>query len=160
AARQGADHGRACLPPARPGPHDGAELAGLPRLCAALHGAAAEAERQMMGKVLGLRWWTIALIMLGAILNFLTRTTLSVAAPTMMGELHISTAEYSYITGAFQVAIMFQPIVGYVLDVIGLKLGLAIFAAAWSLICMAHGLAHSWQGFAALRAALGFAEGS
>ncbi|HEY0301040.1 MAG TPA: MFS transporter, partial [Rhizomicrobium sp.] len=113
-----------------------------------------------MGKVLGLRWWTIALIMLGAILNFLTRSTLSVAAPTMMGELHISTQEYSYITGAFQVAIMFQPIVGYVLDTVGLKIGLAIFAAAWSVVCMAHGLAHSWQGFAGLRALLGFAEGS
>ncbi len=98
--------------------------------------------------------------MLGAILNFLTRSTLSVAAPTMMGALHISTQEYSYITGAFQVAIMFQPIVGYVLDTIGLKIGLAIFAVAWSLICMAHGLAHSWQGLAGLRAALGFAEGS
>ncbi|MEJ0043350.1 MAG: MFS transporter [Rhizomicrobium sp.] len=98
--------------------------------------------------------------MLGAILNFLTRSTLSVAAPTMMGELHISTQEYSYITGAFQVAIMFQPIVGYVLDTVGLKIGLAIFAAAWSVICMAHGLAHSWQGFAGLRALLGFAEGS
>ncbi len=113
-----------------------------------------------MGKIAGLRWWTIGLIMLGAILNFLTRSTLAVAAPTMMAELHISTQQYSYITGAFQVAIMFQPAVGYAMDTIGLKLGLAIFAAAWSLICMAHGLAHSWQGFAGLRAALGFSEGS
>ena len=35
-----------------------------------------------------------------------------------------------------------------------------MFAVAWSLISMAHGLAHSWQAFAGLRGLLGFAEGS
>ena len=37
-----------------------------------------------------------------------------------------------WITGAFQIAIMFQPICGYVLDVVGLRIGFAIFAIAWS----------------------------
>ena len=55
---------------------------------------------------------------------------------------------------------MLQPICGYVLDVLGLKVGFAIFAIAWSLISMAHGLAHSWQALAGLRGLLGFAEGS
>ena len=55
---------------------------------------------------------------------------------------------------------MFQPICGYVMDTIGLKLGFAIFAIAWSFICMAHGLAGSWQALFGLRALLGFAEGS
>jgi ACS family hexuronate transporter-like MFS transporter len=54
---------------------------------------------------------------------------------------------------------MLQPICGYVLDVIGLKLGFALFAIGWSLVSMAHGLAHTWQGFAWLRGALGLAEG-
>ena len=55
---------------------------------------------------------------------------------------------------------MLQPICGYVLDVLGLKLGFAIFAIAWSLISMAHGLANSWQALCGLRGLLGFAEGS
>jgi ACS family hexuronate transporter-like MFS transporter len=55
---------------------------------------------------------------------------------------------------------MAQPICGYVLDVLGLRLGFAIFAVAWSLVNMAHGLAHSWQALAWLRGLLGFAEGS
>ncbi len=115
-----------------------------------------------MGKrtILGLRWWTIALIMLGAILNFLTRSTLSVAAPTVLTDLHIGEREYSYILLAFQLAIMAQPVVGYLLDVIGLKAGMAICAIAWSVVCMAHGLAHNWQMLAGLRGLLGFAEGS
>jgi ACS family hexuronate transporter-like MFS transporter len=108
----------------------------------------------------GLRWWMIGLVMLGGIINYLTRSTLAVAAPTMLGELHISAREYSWIVGTFQIAIMLQPICGYVLDVLGLRRGLAIFATAWSLISMAHGLAHNWPMLAALRGLLGFAEGS
>src|ERR1043165_3816815 len=113
-----------------------------------------------MNKIRGLRWWMISLIMLGSIMNFLTRSTLSVAAPTLLEQLHISAREYSWIVGAFQGAIMTQPICGYVLDVLGLKMGLAIFAVAWSLINMSHSLANSWQAFAGLRGLLGFAEGS
>ncbi len=111
-------------------------------------------------KIAGLRWWIIGLVMLGGVINYLTRSTLSVAAPTILAELHISTEQYSWITSAFQGTIMLQPLAGYALDVIGLKYGAAIFCFVWSLICMAHGLANSWQAFAWLRGALGLAEGS
>jgi ACS family hexuronate transporter-like MFS transporter len=111
-------------------------------------------------KVRGLRWWMIGLLMLGSIINYLTRSTLGVAAQTLMQDLHITTQQYSWIVSAFQVAIMLQPLCGYVLDVVGLKLGFAMFAISWSFISMAHGLAHSWQAFAGLRALLGLAEGS
>ncbi len=102
----------------------------------------------------------IGLIMLGSIINYLTRSTLAVAAPTVLKDLHITTQQYSWIVGAFQGAIMTQPICGYVLDVLGLKIGFAIFAVAWSLVNMSHGLANSWQAFAGLRGLLGFSEGS
>ena len=102
----------------------------------------------------------IGLIMLGSIVNYLTRSTLSVAAPVLLVDLHITEKQYSWITGAFQGTIMLQPIAGYLLDVLGLKAGFALFAAAWSLISMAHGLAHSWQAFAWLRGLLGLSEGS
>jgi MFS transporter, ACS family, hexuronate transporter len=114
----------------------------------------------MLKKLHGLRWWIIALVMLGGILNYLTRNTLSVAAPTILMDLHISDREYSWIVDAFQATIMLQPIAGYVLDVVGLKFGAALFCLAWSVVCMAHGLATSWQAFAWLRGALGLAEGS
>ena len=113
-----------------------------------------------MIKIKGLRWWMICLIMLGSIINYLTRSTLAVAAPTVLQELHISAKEYSWIVGAFQGAIMLQPVCGYVLDVLGLRIGFAIFAIAWSLVNMAHCFANSWQAFAWLRGLLGFSEGS
>ena len=102
----------------------------------------------------------MALLMMGSIINYLTRSTLSVAAPTLLQDLHISAREYSWIVAAFQGAIMLQPLCGYVLDVLGLRLGFAIFAIAWSLISMAHALAHNWQSLAGLRGLLGLAEGS
>jgi len=111
-------------------------------------------------KLWGLRWWMMGLLMLGSIINYLTRATLAVAAPSVLKDLDITTQQYSWILSAFQFAIMLQPLCGYVMDSVGLKLGFAIFAIAWSFVSMAHGLANSWQALFGLRALLGFAEGS
>ncbi|HKE94901.1 MAG TPA: MFS transporter [Povalibacter sp.] len=107
-----------------------------------------------------LRWWMISLLTIGTILNYLTRGTLATAAPTLMQELHITESQYSWIIGFFQGGIMLQPVVGYILDSIGLKIGLALFASGWAVFTMAHGLGNSWQAFATLRGLLGFAEGT
>ena len=72
-----------------------------------------------MAKIKALRWWMIGLIMLGSIINYLTRSSLSVAAPTLLHDLSITEKQYSWIVGAFQGAIMAQPICGYVMDVLG-----------------------------------------
>jgi ACS family hexuronate transporter-like MFS transporter len=114
----------------------------------------------VLTKLWGLRWWMMGLLMLGSIINYLTRATLAVAAPSVLKDLDITTQQYSWILSAFQFAIMLQPLCGYVMDSIGLKVGFAIFAIAWSFISMAHGLAASWQTLFGLRALLGFAEGS
>ena len=114
----------------------------------------------MLTKLWGLRWWMMGLLMLGSIINYLTRATLAVAAPSVLKDLDITTQQYSWILSAFQFAIMLQPLCGYVMDSIGLKLGFAIFAIAWSFVSMAHGLANNWQALFGLRALLGFAEGS
>ncbi len=107
-----------------------------------------------------LRWWMISLIMLGATINYLTRSTLSVAAPTLLKQLHIGPQQYSWINATFQGAIMLQPVCGFVLDRLGLRAGYAIFAIAWSVISMSHAFAGSWQALASLRGLLGLAEGS
>jgi MFS transporter, ACS family, hexuronate transporter len=122
----------------------------------------ARVENASAFKLPGLRWWIIALIMLGSILNYLTRNTLSVAvAEENLGTtLGISDEQYGWITAVFQFAIMLQPICGYILDVIGIRFGLAIFVVGWSVINMAHALAGGWRSLAFLRGLMGFAEGS
>ena len=108
----------------------------------------------------GLRWWMVGLFTMGTVLNYLTRAALSVAAPTITKDVGVTTEQYGWITTFFQIGLMMSPICGYVLDIIGLKVGFALFAAAWSVITMAHGLANNWQTFAWLRGFMGFAESS
>ena len=69
-----------------------------------------------MTKLWGLRWWMMGLLMVGSIINYLTRSTLAVAAPTVLKDLDITTQQYSWILSGFQFAIMLQPICGYVMD--------------------------------------------
>ena len=109
-----------------------------------------------------LRWWIIAIVMLGTIINYLVRSTLGVAmaAPEFKADLQISAEQYSWVTGIFQAGIMLQPLVGYILDRIGIRTGFALFASAWGLLTLAHGLVSSWQWLAVLRGLLGFAEGT
>ena len=113
-----------------------------------------------MSKFRSIRWTIITLFVGAMVLNYLSRAILGVAAPTIMAEQNISTKEYSWITGAFQIGIMLQPVCGYILDIIGLKVGLGLFVGLWSLLTMAHGLATGWMSFAGLRGALGIVEGA
>jgi ACS family hexuronate transporter-like MFS transporter len=106
-----------------------------------------------------MRWWMVGLVTLGLIVNYLARNTLSVAAPTMMAELHISTQQYSYIVVAWQVCYaLMQPVAGFVLDAIGTKIGFAVFALAWSLACASAAMASGWQSMAFFRGLLGLTE--
>lgn len=110
-------------------------------------------------KIKGLRWWIVGLIMLGTIFNYLARSSLSVAAPTLTDKLHMTTQQYSYVVAAFQGAYtVMQPVAGYILDVVGLKIGFAIFATAWAASNMMHGLATGWGSLAFFRGLLGMSE--
>jgi len=112
-------------------------------------------------KMTKLRWWIIALVCLGTIVNYLSRSSLSVAAPAMMKELNFNEQQYSWVVSAFQFCYTIaQPITGYLLDVVGLKIGFAIFALLWSLVNMAHALTGGWISLAFLRGLMGLTEAS
>lgn len=107
----------------------------------------------------GLRWWIVGLLVLGMIFNYLARSSLAVAAPTLTEKLHLTTQQYSYVVTAFQAAYaLAQPVAGFVIDLVGLKIGFAIFALAWAVANMLHGLAMSWPALATFRAMLGVSE--
>ncbi|RZF27045.1 MFS transporter [Paraburkholderia sp. UYCP14C] len=110
-------------------------------------------------KIKGIRWWMVALVAAGLIINYLARNTLSVAAPTMMKELNITTEQYSHVVVAWQLCYAFmQPVAGFVLDTIGTKIGFAVFALAWSVACAAAAWATGWRSLAVFRGILGLAE--
>jgi ACS family hexuronate transporter-like MFS transporter len=106
-----------------------------------------------------LRWWIVALICVGTIANYLARNSLGVLAPELKTNLGMSTQQYSYVVGAFQLAYtVMQPIAGYIVDHIGLRAGFALFGVAWSAANMLHALAATWLGLAFFRGLLGLAE--
>ena len=106
-----------------------------------------------------LRWWIIGLICLGTIINYLSRNSLGVMVPTLKIELNFSTQEYSYVVGAFQLAYtIMQPVCGYVLDLIGTRAGLALFALLWSIVSCCHAFASGWLSLAMFRGLLGMTE--
>jgi ACS family hexuronate transporter-like MFS transporter len=112
-----------------------------------------------MKRVPGLRWWIVALISLGTILNYLARNSLGVLAPQLKLNLHVSTAQYSYVVAAFQLAYtVMQPVCGFVIDRIGLRLGVALFALIWAGANMLHAFAAGWPSLAVFRGLLGVGE--
>lgn len=108
-----------------------------------------------------LRWWMIGLVTLGTILNYLARSTLSVAAPTVQAEFGMTTEQYSWVVMGFQAAYtVMQSVAGTVLDALGTRLGFFLFALAWAGSNMLHGLATGWQSLAVFRGLLGASEGA
>lgn len=104
----------------------------------------------------------IGLITIGTVFNYLTRAILGVVVTqdVFQADLGMGEEEYSWVTAFFQVGLLLQPIAGYLLDIIGLKLGFGLFAAAWAILTALHGVAMNWQMLAALRGLMGFAEGT
>ena len=110
-------------------------------------------------KLKGFRWWIVGLICLGTIINYLARNSLAVLAPQLQVKLNFTTAEYSYIVGAFQIGYcVMQSVCGYFLDVLGLRLGFSLFGAAWSVFNMLHAVAGGWLTLALFRGLMGLSE--
>ncbi|WP_313050256.1 MFS transporter, partial [Atlantibacter subterraneus] len=109
--------------------------------------------------VKNLRWWVLVLFLMGVTVNYITRNSLGILAPELKESLGITTEQYSWIVGAFQLAYtVFQPICGWLIDVIGLKVGFLICASIWALTCIFHAGAGSWLQLALLRFVMGGAE--
>lgn len=112
-----------------------------------------------MRRIPHLRWWIVALICFGTIANYLARNSLGVLAPELKVNLGMTTQQYSYVVGAFQLAYtIMQPVAGFIVDRIGLRTGFALFGIAWSVVNMLHALAATWLGLAFFRGLLGLAE--
>ena len=106
-----------------------------------------------------LRWWVLVLFLAGVTVNYITRNSLGILAPELKTSLGITTEQYSWIVGAFQLAYtFFQPICGWLIDVIGLKVGFLICASVWAVACLFHAGAASCVHLAILRFVMGGAE--
>ena len=106
-------------------------------------------------------WFTIGMLFLATALSFLDRQVLSTLAPRLMAEFGLSNTEYSRILFLFQLSYTaMSALGGYLIDRYGVKRGLGITLALWSVASAAHAFARSAVGLGAARFALGIGEGA
>lgn len=110
-------------------------------------------------KIRHLRWYVAALLFISTVINYIDRQALSVVAPVLTRELHITQVEYGNIVQAFLVAYTIMYVVSGVLaDRWGTRLSLAIFVGWWSVSNALHMLARSALQLAGFRFLLGVGE--
>ncbi len=106
-----------------------------------------------------LRWWIAGLVFLSTVINYMDRQTLSVLAPRLTKELHLTNTEYGWISQAFLIPYTAMYIVaGLLIDRYGTKLIYGVAAGWWSIAAMLHAATSSFFGFSAVRFLLGTAE--
>jgi ACS family hexuronate transporter-like MFS transporter len=101
----------------------------------------------------------LALLLVATTINYIDRQTLSVLAPLLQKELHLSSLEYSYVINSFLVvyAVMYL-LMGGVVDRVGTRKGLGLAIIWWSLAEMLHGAAIGIKTLCLFRALLAVGE--
>lgn len=106
-----------------------------------------------------MRWAILALLFASTVLNYVDRQTLSILAPMVQRDLHISDIGYAHIVQFFLIAYTLAYLgAGWVTDRLGTRLSLALFVGWWSLANMATGLVRSATALGGARAMLGLGE--
>ncbi len=101
----------------------------------------------------------LLLLFLAITINILDRQVLSLAAPVLRDQLHLSDTDYGIIVFAFLLGMAVGQVpIGALLDRIGARRGLAFIAGWWSLANAAHGFMGSMVQFSAMRFLLGIGE--
>jgi len=119
----------------------------------------AAASRSATFKVHGLRWWIAGLIFFATLINFLDRLTISILAPVITVQLHLTNLQFATLTTWFLVAYTIsQGVSGKVYDRIGPRRGFTISILIWSLAACAHAFARGIVSLSAFRFILGIGE--
>jgi MFS transporter, ACS family, hexuronate transporter len=110
-------------------------------------------------KIPHLRWYIAALLFTATVINYIDRQTLSIVAPVVTKELHISPIEYSNILQAFLIAYTVMYLgSGFLVDKWGTRFSLACFMGWWSISNILHAFANTAMQFGVYRFLLGVGE--
>lgn len=106
-----------------------------------------------------LRWFFIALLVIGGVVNYLDRSNLSIANTTIAKEFNLDSTQMGLILAAFSwpYAIANLP-AGYLVDKFGPKRIYSWAATLWSVVSLLSATASTYGLFYAFRVALGISE--
>jgi ACS family hexuronate transporter-like MFS transporter len=106
-------------------------------------------------------WVPSSVLMLSSLLSYVDRQVLAVLSPTILHDTGLSSAAYTDALSAFSIAYMVaNPLWGSVLDFVGLRTGMLMAVAIWTVASVSHAWVAGFLGFAVARAVLGFGEGA
>jgi ACS family hexuronate transporter-like MFS transporter len=106
------------------------------------------------------RWTVVALLFASTTICYVDRQIFGLLKPTLDAELRWSEIDYGDIVAVFSLLYAIGYLIGgRIMDVIGVRRGLGLAVAGWSLSAMLHGLMAGVIGFKIARGALGLAEG-
>ncbi len=106
------------------------------------------------------RWWIVWTLFCSTAINYINRQTLSVLAPVITREFHLTHSQLSNIFGAFQIAYAGTWLIGGIfLDIVGTRLGLSIAVIWWSIVSLLTSFVNSPVSLGVLRFFLGIGEG-
>ena len=105
------------------------------------------------------RWLIVALLAAFSVVNYLDRQALPVLVADLRRDLGLTTEHYSYVLTVFLAAYALgYGFAGTVLDRVGVKVGLALALAFWSLVAIGHAAIAGWLSLAAVRFLLGIGQ--
>ncbi|MFM0288530.1 MFS transporter [Paraburkholderia megapolitana] len=106
-----------------------------------------------------IQWVALAFLMLAGIVNYLDRSTLSIANHSVSGELGLSASQMGLLLSAFSFSYAFSQLpVGVLLDRFGARIMLGLGMLVWSVAQLFGGLVHTLPQFLAARICLGIGE--
>jgi ACS family hexuronate transporter-like MFS transporter len=101
----------------------------------------------------------ISLAFFATMINYLDRQTLSVAAPILREQFHMSNQGYSHVVSAFLFAYtIMNGLSGPMIDRLGTRLGYGLCVAWWSLAAALHAFARGTLSLGVCRFLLGMGE--
>src|SRR5437868_5997573 len=105
------------------------------------------------------RWVMIGFAFVATLINYLDRQALSVAAPLLREEFHMSNTEYSRVLFSFLLGYtVMNGVSGPLIDRLGTRLGYGLCIAWWSLAALLHALASGGMSLGIYRLLLGMGE--
>lgn len=105
------------------------------------------------------QWFLVTLLFLVASINYFDRQSLSVVAPRLQAELHISDQGYAHIVSMFLFAsAIAYAVAGFVADWMGTRRSMALFVGIWSLAEAATAFATNTLSLSIARFCLGLGE--
>jgi MFS transporter, ACS family, D-galactonate transporter len=116
-------------------------------------------ERPSRAATTRVRYWILAIIVIATAINYLDRANLSIVAPYVKRDLHISAIQLGLVFSAFSWTYAALQIPGgWVLERVGPRVTFGVALIFWSIVTMGISLAKGFGSLLGLRLALGVAE--